>query len=76
MKLDVHYSHRDPTVFDLCKENRVAVTFATAGCTDIRQEMDTAINFPFKMGAKDSFSAEMHRDFLTFTGDAHDWEPN
>ena len=63
LKVDVHYSHRSEDFLRFCDENRVAVLFVPPCCTDIRQEMDTVVNRPFKVGVKEYFSA-----FKTFNG--------
>ena len=38
---DLHYSHKDEAVLALLSENKIAVVFVPAKCTDVIQECDT-----------------------------------
>jgi hypothetical protein len=77
LKQDLHYSHKTPDVLRLCSENKIAVLFVPAGCTDIMQECDRVVNAPFKKGLKAAFRDFLHADYAAFVANGEnnsaDW---
>jgi hypothetical protein len=66
LKLDLHYSHKDPEVLALMHLMNILPLFVPAGCTDIMQECGTVMNKPFKNAMKAEFRDHLHRDFEKF----------
>jgi hypothetical protein len=80
LKHDLHFSHKDPSVLQFCKENHTALLFVPAQCTDELQECDVILNSPFKAGMKAAFREYMHEDFNKWTAKnpdepVHFWKP-
>lgn len=63
LKLDIHYSHKDPTVLKLMRDNNIIPLYVPAGLTDIFQECDVVVNKPFKDALKASFQSHLHTVF-------------
>ena len=65
-KLDLHYSHHDDKVKELCVEVHIILFFVPGKCTDELQECDVVLNFPFKMKVKCAFRDYLHSLFELF----------
>ena len=61
VKMDLHYSHSDPSVLSFMKENHLLPLYVPACCTDVIQECDTTVaNRPFKVAMKDAYRDYIH----------------
>ena len=81
LKLDLHYSHKDPEVLALMHLMNILPLFVPDGCTDIMQECGTVMNKPFKNAMKAEFRDHLHRDFEKFCREnpekrPSEWAPN
>jgi hypothetical protein len=63
LKVDLHYSHFDPTVLTNLSKHNIIPLFVPAQCTDAHQEMDVVVNKTYKCGVKNGFQAHLHADF-------------
>ena len=53
--LDLHYSHKEPTVLEMLASNDIIPIYIPAGCTDLHQVCDVVINKPYKNGVTAKF---------------------
>lgn len=63
LKLDLHYSHKDPRVIAHMKAQNIVPVFVPAGQTDKFQECDLVVNKPFKAGAGAAFRVFLNDQF-------------
>ena len=61
--LDLHCSHKYPSVLKWMKDHYFSVVFIAAGCTDIFQVGDRVANSPMKSGCKAAWSLDYHDQF-------------
>jgi hypothetical protein len=66
LKMDLHYSHKTQENLAFCEDNKIAVVFVPACCTDALQECDTVANKPFKSAMKSEFIAHTHSKMDTY----------
>jgi hypothetical protein len=64
---DLHYSHQGDAVRDYCKANNIILIFVPAGCTDIMQMCDVALNKVFKNGLSVAFVQYVNDMFIEHT---------
>jgi hypothetical protein len=69
---DLHYSHKGDAVRDYCTANNIIMVFVPAGCTDIIQMCDVALNKTFKNAVSLAFVSYVNNKFIEHT----DCNPN
>ena len=69
---DLHYSHKDPSVIDFLRKNRITHVYIPAGCTDLRQICDVVINKIFKGKVRDEFRQDLHNEFERWIEDGNE----
>ena len=68
--LDLHYSHKDENVLKLFANNDIIPIFIPAGCTDLHQVCDVAINKPYKNGVTAKFVDYVTSEFYRWSIDS------
>jgi hypothetical protein len=80
LKLDLHYSHHDKEVLAFMSLHNIIPFFVPGRCTDVLQECDTVLNFPFKGGIRDAFRDYLHSAFNEYLVDKPEdfalWSPD
>ena len=61
--VDLHYSHKDPSVIALMTANNIIPVFIPAGCTDLHQVCDVVINKSYKNGVNAAFIDYVSTEF-------------
>lgn len=75
VKHDLHYSHKDPEVLQLLRDNRIFPVFVPGRCTDVLQECDTVLNAPFKKEVRACFRNYLHAEFDSHVANNPDADP-
>lgn len=78
LKHDLHFTHKDPKILQVCKQHNIELLFVPAGTADELQECDRVVNKTFKSGVKAGFRNYLHQNFDNHIAAGHkacDWFP-